>query len=49
VRQTAKRVRQILTGCDFVFWPDLTQPGAATRVAVHLGDLRANGKIGGKR
>ena len=45
---TTKRVRTILDGCGLFFWPDLSAPGAATRVAVYLGERRTKGDIRGK-
>ena len=48
VTQTVKRVRNVLDGCGFVFWRDMTRPGAVTAVQVYLGKLRDDGRIGAK-
>ena len=47
VHTTCKRVGDLLDACGFVFWPDLTAPGAEARVEVHLGRRRDKGEIGG--
>ena len=42
-----RRVRKILEGCGLFFWPDLSAPGAPTRVSVYLGERRTKGEIRG--
>jgi integrase len=40
-RQTVNRIRTVFDRCGFVFWSDLLQPGAATRVSHELAQMRA--------
>ena len=47
VGKTVDRIKKLLDACAFLFWRDMAAPGAATRVAVYLGELRDKGKING--
>lgn len=49
VAQQVRRVRQIFDGCGFVFWSDLSAPGATSTVESYLEKLRtADAEIGGR-
>jgi len=45
VTLTVSRIRHLFEGAGVVFWKDLAQPGAETRLASWLGKRRAEGEI----
>ncbi len=47
IRPVVSRVRRIVGELGFVTWRDLNAPGAATKIKVWLGDLRAKEAING--